>query len=134
MEEDIPRPAPDLSLLRVEHLRPIPEPVTVLVRAFRFLVAQLQLRDVQRGERVQLARLGDAVVVGVAPQEKALENRIAAINHAVGVPAILRLVELGQGEKAVRRVRHGLGGESAEEFRAAVNAAVAVAVDGQVPG
>ena len=85
----------------------------------------------QLRERVQFVRLGDAVVVLVDPQQEVREHRVAFIDDSVPVAAVFRLVELGEGQKPVRVMGLRLPSEVAEEFLAAVDFSVVVAIQRQ---
>jgi hypothetical protein len=100
----------------------------VSVRALRLLVIEVEAHHVERLKRVQFTRLADAVVVRVAPQPQAREDRIPAINHAVRVAAFDGFVEGRECAEAVGRAARGLRREVAEEFAPAVYPPVAVAV------
>src|SRR5206468_4744919 len=73
------------------------------------------------GKRYQLARIGDAVLVGVDPDAQVRELRIAAVDNAIAVR-----IERGQNREAVSR------GVS-EKLVYVVDLTVAIAVDGKEP-
>ena len=102
-----------MDAFRVVHLGAVTEPVAVLVLAFRLLVSEVYRRDAQRRERVQLARLGDAVVVRVAPQPEQRKDAVGVVNDAVAArvatgPPPDRVIKLLEREEAVRRGRRVL--------------------------
>lgn len=67
-EKHVPGPTPELRAVCVPDLRTVSEAVAVIVRAFRLLVIEVNRLQPQLGQRVQLARLRDAVMVCVPPQ------------------------------------------------------------------
>lgn len=84
-QKHVPGPAPYSRPARVVHPGAVAEPVAVLVHPFRLPVVEVQPRHVERRERVQLARLREAVVVGVPPQPERPEDRVSRVNRAAGV-------------------------------------------------
>src|SRR5579864_2658951 len=79
-------------------------------------------------KRVKLVRFGDAVVVSIDPQTKLGVDRVAAVDDAVSVPTIFRLIEDRQRQEPIRVVRRGLGSEVSKQLRAIVDFAIAVAI------
>src|SRR5205085_10837976 len=53
------------------------------------------------------------------------------IDDAIGVAAMLRLIVFGQGDEAIGLGRRRLRREAAKQFATIVNAAIAVAVEGE---
>src|SRR5690606_2177719 len=85
--------------------------------------------EVDGADRQQLAEVAAAVAVAVAPQHQLGEGRVGAVDAAVAVP-----VELGEGLEAVAGPQAALEhGAAAEQLAAALDDAVAVAVEGE-PG
>jgi len=73
-------------------------------------------------------------MVSVLPQPQSGVDRVARVNHAVGVAAVARPVVEGEGEEPVSFLacgRRGLGREVAEEFPPVVHRAVGIAVEGE---
>src|SRR5215213_3401251 len=91
-EEYVPSPAAYLRAPRVPDLGAEPEFVAVLVYALRCLVVEVEAGLPERGQRVQLARPGEAVVVHVLPQPQGGEDRVAAVDNPVAVAAIRGLI------------------------------------------
>src|SRR5204863_786994 len=111
----------DGAVPSVAYLRAIPELIAVLVEPFRKLVVEIELRDVEILESMELGGLRNAVVVRVLPKAQRGKDRIAAVDHSVGIAAILDLVVLGEREVAVWRRRLRLRREVAEELPAVVD-------------
>lgn len=103
-EEHVPRPASELRATRVFDLRAIAELIAVPVGAPRLLVIKLYRSQPEFAQRVQLARLRDAVVIHVLSQTQRVVDAVLPAYHAVGVAAMLGLVELGQRDEPVRVV------------------------------
>jgi hypothetical protein len=68
----------------------LPELVPVLVHAFLVLVVGLDSDDAGLGCRLQFFRLGDAVVVHVAPEQETRERSIPRIDHLVALTLAVR--------------------------------------------
>jgi hypothetical protein len=78
---------------------------------------------------VEFFRLGDPVVIGVDPEAKLEEDGIVVVDYAVAISAVLRLIKLSEGEKAVWLLAVGLRSEVAEELLSVVNRAVSVPIE-----
>lgn len=77
---------------------------------------------------MQFAWFRNAVVVCVLPQEERGIDSIIAIYPAVAVATIFRLVIFSEGEEAVAIAGGWLRCKVAEQLRAIINRAIAVAV------
>src|SRR5262245_58111839 len=102
----------------------IAELVAVAVLSPRFVVVEAERGDSDRGERLKLARVAHAVVVGVAPEAEGAEHGIAPVDAAVLVASVLLSVEYGESEKAVHILRDRLPREVAEELASAIDLAI----------
>jgi hypothetical protein len=103
-EEYIIRPLAHMRSASIKDFGAIPELVAVLVNSARKLVIQGDCANPKVRQMVKLARFRDAVVVCVLPEQQSREDGIPAIDYAVPVPAVFRLVEFGQGQEPVRLI------------------------------
>src|SRR5690242_19641833 len=78
---------------------------SIPVGTSRLFVIQRDGIDAKLRQRVHLIRLRGAVVVCVLPESQRGKDCISAINQAVTVAAVLRLIKLSQGRKAVAVLR-----------------------------
>jgi|SRR6516162_8903214 len=106
-------PGPTVSTLRVGivfvNLCSVTEAVAVLVHSIRQFIVQRDPINTEFRKPVKLVRFRDAVVVGVDPQTKLGVDRVAAVDDAVSVTAIFRLVEYRQRQKAMGSSDGGWG-------------------------
>src|SRR6516165_10702280 len=125
-------PGPTVSTLRVGivfvNLCSVTEAVAVLVHSIRQFIVQRDPINTEFRKPVKLVRFRDAVVVGVDPQTKLGVDRVAAVDDAVSVTAIFRLVEYRQRQKAIGFVGRGLGSDVSKQLGAIVDPAVAIPV------
>ena len=106
--------------MSVVYFGSITEAIAVLVRPFRFLVIQINGIDAQLGQRVKLARITNAIVIGILPQSELREDFIVAVNYAISVATVCIFIELSEREKAVWMRRYGLRGEVAKQLGAVI--------------
>jgi hypothetical protein len=117
-----------MGMSRVVDFGPKAEAIPVLIHSTREMIVQRDPIDTEFWKCVQLVWFGDAIVVGINPQAKFGVDRVAGVNDAVTVSAVLRLVEYGQGEKSIGVVGRGLGSNVSKQLRTIVDFAVAVPV------
>jgi hypothetical protein len=92
----------DLRLPGVVHFGSIAKDVAVLVRSPGRFVVERDCFHAERGERVLLARIRDAVVIPILPETEFGKDCVAVVDQAVKVSAVGRLVIFGERQKAVR--------------------------------
>lgn len=83
------------------NLSAVTENVAVLVLAARFFVSQGDCFDAQHGQREQLGRFRDAVVIHILPEAEARKDRVSFANGFIAVAAIQGLVIFRKRPEAV---------------------------------
>lgn len=121
----VPRPA---VVACVVEIGPIAKAIAVLVCSTRKFIVERDPINSKLRKCVKLVGFRDAIVVGIDPKKKSGIDRVAAVDNAVSIAAIFRLVEFRQGKKAIGIGRCRLGSEVAKQLRAIVDSAVAVPV------
>ena len=94
--------AHDRNALRLHHRSwPGSELIAKCVSPFRRFVIQINSGDSQVPQGVQLVCLRDTVVVCILPQPQLREDRIATVNPAVFVTAIIGPIVFRQRQESV---------------------------------
>lgn len=75
--------------------RAVAELIIVLVSALCLFIVKVNGLQTQLRQRVQFVRLRQAVMIDILPESKLRKDRIAAVNDAITIAALLRLVKLG---------------------------------------
>ena len=100
-EEYVPGPPAYVCAVRVADFDSIAETVAVMIGALRFLVVEINSINPELRQRANLAWFGCAVVICILPQSKIREDRVVAINVAVAVSSVARLVVLCQRNESI---------------------------------